>query len=177
MRCMTRLSIFAAAALVAAPSSAQVAVSTFGDTKARACYEDAFEGVARSTASCDEALRDGGLTARDETATLVNRGVIYTRMGEADLALADFDEALRRSPRLGEAMLNRGNAIFLKGDYDGAIAEYRRALDAGTSKPHIAWFNIGLAEEARNDQDAARAAFEKALELNPDFSLARARLQ
>jgi len=174
---MIRPVILAIAALAASPASAQIAVTTFGATKARACYEDAFEGVARSTASCDAALREGGLTTRDEIATLVNRGVIYTRMGEADNALADFDEALRRNPGLGEAMLNRGNALFIKGDYNGAIAEYRRALDAGTSKPHVAWFNIGLAEEARNDKAAARAAFEKALEINPDFSLAAARLQ
>ena len=140
--------IFALVGLIilTAPAAAQMSVTTFGATDARACYEDAFEGFARSTASCDAALRKGGLTQRDETATYVNRGVIYNRMGEPDAAIADFDIALSRDRTLGEAMINRGNSLYLKGDYDGAVSEYERALSAGTSKAHVAWFNIGLAE-------------------------------
>jgi tetratricopeptide (TPR) repeat protein len=163
-------------AISTAPAAAQMSVTTFGATDARACYEDAFEGFARSTASCDAALRKGGLTQRDETATYVNRGVIYNRMGDPDAALADFDIALARDPGLGEAMINRGNSLYLKGDYDGAVSEYERALAAGTSKAHVAWFNIGLAEEARKRPEAAAAAYRKALEINPDFAMARDKL-
>jgi tetratricopeptide (TPR) repeat protein len=164
------------AALATSPVAAQMSVTTFGATDARACYEDAFEGFARSTASCDAALRKGGLTQRDETATYVNRGVIYNRMGEPEAALADFDIALARDPGLGEAMINRGNSLYLKGDYSSAISEYERALETGTSKAHVAWFNIGLAEEARKRPDAAAAAYRKALEINPDFAMARDKL-
>lgn len=170
------MSLALALSIVGAPASAQMAVSTFGATDAQACYDDARAGFVSDTGSCDEALRGVALNARDRRATLVNRGIILNRSGRTGEALADFDKALEGDPTLAEAYLNRGNSHYLAGRYDAAIADYRLALDNGLTKDFIAWYNIGLAHEAKKDPVAARAAYRTALEINPEFSAARDKL-
>jgi tetratricopeptide (TPR) repeat protein len=158
------------------PASAQMAVSTFGATDAQSCYEDAREVIVSDVGNCDEALRGVNLTARDRRATLVNRGIILNRAGRIDEALADFDRAIADDAALAEAYLNRGNSHYLAGRFDAAISDYRRALDNGLEKDFVAWYNIGLAQEAKKDPVAARAAYRTALERNPNFSPARDKL-
>jgi tetratricopeptide (TPR) repeat protein len=165
----------AAAALFAAPASAQMAVSTFGATDAVLCYEAAASDFGRETEPCDAALR-GALSPSDRKKTLVNRGIIHNRNGELPAALEDFNEALDIDSGLAEAFLNRGNTYYLNGSNDAAISDYQRSLDLGVNKPWAAWYNIGLAYESKQDRAKAREAYEKALELNPDFSLAQSKL-
>lgn len=161
--------------LLAAPAGAQMAVTTFGATDAVRCYEAAASDFGRETDACDAALR-GALSPSDRKKTLVNRGIIHNRSGELPSALEDFNAALDIDGGLAEAYLNRGNTYYLNGSGDAAISDYRRALDLGVSKPWAAWYNIGLVYESKQDRTKAREAYEKALELNPDFSLAQGKL-
>lgn len=171
-----RIAVMIAAMAAVSPAGAQMSVSTFGATDAQGCYEDAQSETAISASRCDDALRGEALTKRDRIATLVNRGIIQNRAGRLDEALADFNAALEQDPALGEAWLNRGNAQFLLGNYDLAIADYEKSLDTDLSKPWVAWYNIGLAREALKDARGARTAFERALDVNPDFGLAKEKL-
>jgi tetratricopeptide (TPR) repeat protein len=157
-------------------AQAQMSVSTFGATDARLCYEQAAEAVVASTENCDEALRETGMTKRDRMATLVNRGIILNRTGRYDDALADFGAALDRDSTLAEAYLNRGNTYFLMRRFDDAIADYETSLDNNLGKAHVAWYNIGLAYEAKKDAVKAREAFRTSLSIAPDFAPAQAKL-
>lgn len=168
--------IGAAALLAATPASAQLSISTFGATDAQACFEDAKSGRETSTDSCDAALQGQAMTKRDRLATYVNRGIINNRAGRLTEALADFNTALDGDASLGEAWLNRGNARFLAGQYDLAVADYEKSLETNLSKPWVAWYNIGLAREAQKDARAARTAYERALEINPEFGPAKDKL-
>lgn len=165
-----------AAMTAAAPAAAQMSVTTFGATDAQGCYEDARSDSATAVDRCDAALRGQSLTKRDRIATLVNRGIIHNRGKRLDAALSDFNAALDADPSLGEAWLNRGNTQFLRGQYGLAIADYEKSLETDLSKPWVAWYNIGLAREAQKDARGARTAYERALELNPGFSLAKQKL-
>ncbi len=171
-----RLLIGLATALAATSAQAQLAVTTFGATDAQACYDDARSDAATSTESCDAALKGQALTRRDRIATLVNRGIVHNRAGRLTDALADFNAALDADGSLGEAYLNRGNARFLAGQYDLAVADYEKSLDTELSKPWVAWYNIGLAREAQKDARAARTAYERSLDINPSFGPARKKL-
>lgn len=171
-----RLLIGLALSMMGSAASAQLSVSTFGATDAQACYEDARDDRATSVERCDAALAGQAMTKRDRLATFVNRGIIHNRAGRLNEALADFDKALEGDAGLGEAYLNRGNAQFLAGRYDLAIADYEKSLDTDLSKPWVAWYNIGLAREQQKDARAARTAYERALEINPEFGLAREKL-
>jgi tetratricopeptide (TPR) repeat protein len=166
----------AAALLSGTSASAQLSISTFGATDAQACFEDAKSDRETSTDNCDAALAGQAMTKRDRLATYVNRGIVNNRAGRLTEALADFNAALDADASLGEAWLNRGNARFLAGQYDLAVADYEKSLDANLSKPWVAWYNIGLAREAQKNARAARTAYERALEINPDFGPARDKL-
>ena len=157
-------------------SFAQMAVSTFGATDARLCYEAAADEFDTSVETCDDALREGAMTVKDRLATRVNRGIILNRAGRYQEALDDFGAALDRDGSLAEAYLNRGNTYFLIRQYDDAINDYEAALDAGLTKSHVAWYNIGLAQEAKKDPVKAKEAYRMALEINPYFGPALTKL-
>ncbi len=166
----------AAAALAVSLAHAQMSVSTFGATDASMCYENASDDFSRDTDPCDAALSKGALTRADRYKTLVNRGIIRNRNGDIEAAIDDFNAALEIDSGVGEAYLNRGNSYFLSARYDAALADYETALANGVNKPWAAWYNIGLAHEAKNDKVKAREAYAKALDLNPSFSPAQIKL-
>ncbi len=155
---------------------AQMAVSTFGATDAQLCYQAAADSFDSNTDDCDEALKGGALTARDRIATYVNRGIILNREGRLDEALADFNKALGTDAELAEAFLNRGNTYYLMRRYDEAIEDYNTSLRYDLGKSHVAWYNIGLAQEAKKDDVKAKEAYRMALEINPEFGPAQKKL-
>jgi tetratricopeptide (TPR) repeat protein len=59
-----------------------------------------------------------------------NRGVAYLGLGELDRAIADYDAALKLSPKLGYALLGRGMAKLRKGDAAGGNADIAAAKAA-----------------------------------------------
>ena len=158
------------------PAAAQMSVTTIGETDAVGCYQNAQSEFSRSTNPCDVALARGDLTRKDRMKTLVNRGIIHNRNGDIQAAIDDFNAALEYDPDQPEALINRGNSWFYAGRLDDALADYRHALDAGLSKPWMAWYNIGLVHDQREEHDDARAAYEQALALNPRFERAREKL-
>jgi tetratricopeptide (TPR) repeat protein len=173
-------SIRVAGALFATPlflasAEAQMAVSTFGATDAAQCYENAANDFSSDTDPCDVALR-GNMSRSDEKKTLVNRGIIHNRNGSLQEAADDFNAALDIDGGLAEAYLNRGNTYFLAGQNDAAIEDYEHALSLGVSKPWAAWYNLGLAYEAKSDKAKAREAYQKALDENPSFAMAKEKL-
>ena len=163
--------------LSAAPAAAQMSITTIGATDAASCYEKARDDFARDAAACDKALADTSLSRADRKKTLVNRGVIYNRNGDLGAAMDDFNEALEIDGALGEAYLNRGNSYYLARRYDEALADYERALDHEINKPWAAWYNIGLAYEAKKQPDKAREAYKEALSANPNFTQAQEKLE
>ena len=158
-------------------ASAQMSVTTIGATDAVACYENARDDFSRDTSVCDKALKDNAISRSDRKKTLVNRGIIFNRAGEVGAAIDDFNEALDLDGALGEAYLNRGNSYYLMQRYNEALADYQKALDYDLTKPWAAWYNIGLAYDAQKMPAKAREAYRTALDLNPDFSQARQKLE
>jgi Tfp pilus assembly protein PilF len=59
----------------------------------------------------------------------VDLGVAYERKGELDLALREYDRALRKDKGMYRARVNRGNVFLAKKEYGKAREEYLRVLD------------------------------------------------
>jgi tetratricopeptide (TPR) repeat protein len=82
----------------------------------------------------------------------------------------DFDRALEQVVGSGahpsEAYNNRGAARHARGDLDGALADFDRALALNPRYPE-AYNNRGAARHARGDLDGALADFDRALALVP----------
>src|SRR5262245_34658812 len=84
------------------------------------------------------------------------RGVAALTKGTYDQAIANFTEALARTPNDVEAYHNRGEAYRLKGDYDRALADYTQAL---TINPNYAkaYYARGVAHSNKDDYEQALA--------------------
>ena len=173
MRCL----YIAAAALAPLPAAAQSTVTAFGSTDASLCYENAENALSRDLAPCERALRDRTAPRDDRMKTYVNRGIIHNRNGDAQAAIDDFNAALAIDPNLPEAYLNRGNSYFLTGLHDDALTDYERALALDVKEPWSAHYNIGLVYDVKKQPDKAREAYQKAVELKPDFINAQRKLE
>ncbi len=173
---LTSLVIVAASAAVilfALHGHAHGASSVIGGGDARACYDAASKGRTDLSAilDCDSAISGQELSARDRAATVVNRGVIHLLRRDAGKALTDFDRAISWRPDLGEAHVNRGAALILTGDFEGALASINRGLELGAEDPHEAYFNRAIAQEKLDNVAAAYADYRRAAELKPDWDL------
>lgn len=156
---------------------AQAAVSTFGSSVARECFENAQIGTKDAgLEACTKALGQEDLSARDRSATLVNRGIIYNRTRQLDLGLKDFDQALQLNPELGEAYLNRGNTHFFRREFEAAAADYSRAIDLKCTDLQVAYYNRALVAEVTGRFDDATSDLKSALAIKPDFKDATAQM-
>src|SRR6185436_6105384 len=82
-------------------------------------------------------------------------------------------EALKLFPDFYKANMSRAVALFEKGDFDVAIADYTRALEFEANDSSI-YFGRGAARQKKNDLEGALADYSKAIELDPSHALAYA---
>lgn len=99
------------------------------------------------------------------------RALIRRHQGRFDLALADYNEALRLKPHDATTLLNRGVCSFEKGDYDKAIADYTASLRA---KPDgaAAYTNRANAWKEKRAYDKAIADSTAAIRIAPTLAAA-----
>jgi tetratricopeptide (TPR) repeat protein len=126
--------------------------------------------------ACNKALQQR-LDRQVLIATRINRGAVHLRRREGDLALADFDEVIRLSPKLGDAHLNRGAALVLLQRPGPAVAAITTALGLGVGAPYKAYYNRGAAREQLGDVRGAYEDYSTALAIKPDWDIAEAEVQ
>lgn len=161
-----------AIAAAALPAAAHGAGTVFGTTAARSCYEAAAfaGGGPGATSSCDEALQREQLTGAEHVATLVNRGILRSRSGDAAGALADFDAAIARDPDQADAYLNKGVVLArMPQRWGEALSLFGLAIDKGSSRPELAYYARGVAHERLGNTVAAYRDYKQANLLAPDW--------
>jgi tetratricopeptide (TPR) repeat protein len=180
--CITSFTLIIAA-VTAACASAQSMQVFGGAQSAKNCYMAATVAAQSHYASaedikeCTYALEQTSLRPRDKVATLVNRGILYNALEEYDKAIRDYDKAYKISPNIAEIHINRGNMLFMSQFFDRAVEEYTKALELEFSKQHVAFYNRGLAYEKMGDASKAEADYRRALELMPEWSRAKTKLE
>ncbi|HZG01351.1 MAG TPA: tetratricopeptide repeat protein, partial [Chitinophagales bacterium] len=128
----------------------------------------------------------------DKAQTIVlaynNRGVLYNEEGSAilaraktdptaqqranaqfNLALNDFDNALRLNNKDAQAWSNRGLSFWRMNRLDSAANNMQRAINIDPNY-EVAWSNLGSIYASMGRNDDALTAFKKAVELNPGFA-------
>src|SRR3982751_5329383 len=85
------------------------------------------------------------------------------------LALS-FSVCLGQTLRRAEDYYQRGLARYEKGDVEGAIADYSKAIEM-YPKYSAAYNSRAAARKAKGDTDAAIADYNRAIELSPDIAL------
>jgi tetratricopeptide (TPR) repeat protein len=127
-------------------------------------------------ADFQSALKGDFLSPPDRARTLIERATLLDRSGRWDEAIADYSQVIRaRGLGLSTALNNRANIYRRQYQFDQAKRDYEATLKTGANQPY-AWFGLGLIAEAEGDSGKARAFYEKAVEANPGYDLARQRL-
>ena len=155
------------------------AVTVIGnDRNGRICITNVAAGDSsdETLAACTRAMSYARLSRAGERQLLIDRGIVYLRRREGELALADFDAVIARDPDNAEAHLNRGAALVQMGRHGHAIAAITEALGLGVQEPHKAYYNRGAAREALGDLRGAYEDYSTALEIQPDWGPANAEL-
>ena len=174
------------AALVVCIGSEQVvgqSMHVIGGGHARECFQASVMAVRIGDAKfsdieiCDKAITHENLRLRDLTATYVNRGVIYSAVGQFDRAAQDYEKAIRLDDDQAESYLNRGNLWFIAQRFDRAIEDYDRAIALEIAQEHVAKYNRGMAYENIGDLEMAEADYQASLDLSPGWDLPLERLQ
>ena len=164
-----------ATTLLLCTSTAFAQISVTGNNHARNCFMEAASDGANAD-SCDKSLEGEMLVGRDRAATYVNRAVVETNAGNFRAALRDLERAESLRPDLGEIYASRGNVFFYQNDYEAALAEYDRGIEAGMQKLHAAHYDRGLALEQLGRIVEAKEAYRESIVHAPEFVLAKARL-
>jgi adenylate cyclase len=97
------------------------------------------------------------------------RGLAENSLGRYEQAKADFEKAIRLSPRdpgVGFWQLDLGDAEISLGRFDAAIDAYRKALDMGL-QVYFLHMNLAAAYAQAGKMDEAKAELAKARRLNP----------
>jgi tetratricopeptide (TPR) repeat protein len=105
------------------------------------------------------------INPRDDAAFL-GRAIAQGANGNLEAALRDYQQAIRINPLLTVAYVGQGAILIQLNRHDEAIEACSRAiaLDARNAR---AYFNRGVAREARHDPVGAAQDFEKAAQLDP----------
>lgn len=108
--------------------------------------------------------------------TLNNRGLAYEAINDFDSALTDYSLAIKMNPTYAEAFANRGNLHRRFNRFDVAIVDYDTALRYTHPRPQFVYAWQGMALEGQGKRREAMDAFRRALEIDPNFALAKSRL-
>jgi|TARA_B100001964_G_scaffold208266_1_gene240741 tetratricopeptide (TPR) repeat protein len=144
------------------------ASTMLGPTDAMRCYkESSFPLSGQGTSYCTDAISRGELTRRDLAATYSNRGIIYMKNGKFEKALKDHNKAVEIKPDLPQVHINRGNLLYHTHDYEEALVDYDKALENAKGLGAVTLYNKALVLLRMRRISEAKAALEKALEINP----------
>lgn len=90
------------------------------------------------------------------------KGNALAAMGNMPGAIAQYDLALQKDPKLTEALNNKGNAFAAMGRFPEAIEAFGKALTVKSDASDI-YFNRGMARHASGDNPGACADWQKSL--------------
>ncbi len=144
---------------------------------ARGLAQQALGSADEALVDFTTALQTGALQGEERARAFFARGLSLDGQGRLDTAIGDYSAALRTAPRASYALNNRANVYRRQGRFTEAKRDYAAALAADTPNPQYPWYGLGQIAEIEGDPQAARGLYSRALAADPDFQLARERLQ
>jgi len=159
------------AAFLSSPT--QAAITVIGPGPAQICYQAAEMEASASDylTYCNQALASV-LDNDDRAATYINRGVLKLSVNDFDSAALDFKAGLALNASLGEGYIDLGAVLIARHQYADAILNINKGLKLGTKKPHLAYYDRAMADEALGNLQAAYDDYRQAVQLAPDFTRA-----
>jgi Ca-activated chloride channel homolog len=97
---------------------------------------------------------------------------------DAEKSYTQAEQYLPSNKAGPDLAFNQGDARYMLGDYDGAIENYRRALDStNRDVQKKALFNIGNAYVKKEDRQSAADAYMASLAIDPKYGNAKKNLE
>ena len=157
---------------------AEVAIEQHDKARATEAAESGIDAAQRAVAlnssSADYYRLLGTLCGQ----AVSSSGLLGLRYGKC--ALDSVNKAIELDPRNPENYVSHGVGMYylpaaFGGGVDLAIKDFRKAIELNSASTD-AWLWLGIALRKQNHDSEARAAFEKALQLNPDRLWAKEQL-
>ncbi len=104
-----------------------------------------------------------------------NMALIYTQLGQDDKALEAYKEARADNPNDVNLILNEANLHYKLGDKEKFKELMAEAARVAPDNPDL-HYNIGVINMEQDHIEEARAAYRKALEINPGYTNAQLNL-
>lgn len=148
------LAALAAAVLATPPAPAS----------ANALEECFNEGASGRVEACSKLIDMPGLDDSVRSLAYSMRALAYSHGGQFDLALPDYDMAIRLDPASAIALNNRGWIRFKLRRLDEALADVEQSLSLSPGSPH-AHDTRAHVRQARGEQVRALFDYEQAIRL------------
>lgn len=168
--------LFISMALIGLAGIAAASSTIIGSSNATLCYNESQIQFGNDPQYCTLALRNDNLSQSDQAATYSNRGIIYSRRGEYEKALADHNKAIELEPTMAQPYINRGNVYHHMQNLDAALQEYQKAIELATTPDYLPYYNAGLTLIKLKRDKEATEMLQQALTLAPELSSVRQRL-
>lgn len=105
-------------------------------------------------------------------------GWTYRFQGKLDDAIAECKKAIALDPDFGNPYNDIGAYLIEKDKHDEAIPWLEKAIASTRYDAyHYPWYNLGRVYVAKEMFNKARECFQKALEIQPDYTVAADALQ
>ncbi len=101
-----------------------------------------------------------------------NRGATLHSLGQLNEALAAYNRAIELKHDYVEAWMNKGSLLYEQGRYPEAFDAFTKMTQVRPELPK-GWYLRGLAARKTGNISAAKASFEAALRLDPDYAEAK----
>jgi lipoprotein NlpI len=127
------------------------------------CHDDDSDRLIRG---CSAVIRSGHETPENLSRAYFNRGRAYSDKGQYNLAILDFDRAVRLDPEYPDAFNGRGIAYAGMGQSERALQDFDQAIRLDPNYA-IAIYNRGLALQNLGRASEAAQDFVKATQVGP----------
>lgn len=134
-------------------------------------------GASTATVSVDHlsvfalTIKEPPADAEVPTSAAYKKGVAYYIDGEYQLAVDQFNLAIKQNPNISNYYWTRGNALLSLGNLPQAINDYTTAIDLDPENPTLLHLR-GIAYRADGRLVEALGDLDEAIRLKPDYALA-----
>ena len=100
------------------------------------------------------------------------RGACYADLGQLDVAVTNYKEAITIKPDYAKAHFNLAGSLHDLGQLETAVQSYQKAIEIDASYAE-AYNNLGNVYQELKQVDSAVKSYQKALEIKPDYVAAQ----
>ena len=100
------------------------------------------------------------------------KGACYADLGQLDVAVTNYKEAITIKPDYAKAHFNLAGSLHDLGQLETAVQSYQKAIEIDASYTE-AYNNLGNVYQELKQVDSAVQSYQKALEIKPDYVAAQ----